>query len=219
MKRLFLLLLLSLPFLAEAQNTAQGSFESSLPDSVKYVTPSFASGRVVYKNGEFSNGMFNISTLDQSLRFIEDGKELALSDIDQVDRVTIGGVLFFRKQNGFYGIVEQADGVCLCVEKSLVFEDSKTGAYGTKSSTSNIKEMQSLHSVQGVEFNLSPDMPFNIKERVLLYRDGKVYAPGKNQFKKLFPDKKQVVEEWFKARGKAEAEDAENLKELFNLLK
>lgn len=219
MKRLLFILLLCLSLASLAQNSSmQAKFEATLPDSVKYVMPAFRPGRVVYKNGEYSNGVFNISTIDQSLRFMQDGQELAVADLDDVDRVTIGGVLFFRQQNGFFGIVEQAGDVCLCVERRMLFDDTKSGAYGRRSSTTNIKEMQSLHSDQGVDFDLSGEVRYTIQERALLYRNGKMYYPGKRQFIKLFPDKKDTIEAWT-GDNKLDQDDYNSILALFSLLK
>ena len=220
MKRRFVFFLLCLSISLSAQNSSmQAKFEASLPDSVKYVLPSFKPGRVVYKNGEYSNGVLNISTIDMSLRFIQDdGQEMSVANIDEVDRVTIGGILFLRQQNGFYGIVEQAGDVCLCVEKRMIFDDTKSGAYGRRSSTTNLKEMHSLHSEQGVDFDLSGEVRYTIREKALLYRDGRMYAPGKRQFLRLFPDKKDVIEEWTK-ENKHDADDYNSILPLFQLLK
>jgi len=220
MKRRFVFFLLCLSISLSAQNSGmQARFEASLPDSVKYVLPAFKPGRVVYKNGEYSNGVLNISTIDQSLRFLrDDGQEMAVTDIDEVDRVTIGGILFLRQQNGFYGIADQAGDVCLCVEKRMVFDDSKSGAYGRRSSTTNIKELQSLHSEQGVDFDLSGEVRYTLREKALLYRDGRVYAPGKRQLLRLFPDRKDVIEAWTK-ENKLDADDYNSILPLFQLLK
>lgn len=219
MKRFLVLMLLCLPLFGMAQNSnMQAKFEASLPDSVKYVLPAFKNGRVVYKNGEFSPGVFNISTLDQSLRFMQDGQELSVADIDEVDRVSIGGMLFLRQQNGFFGIVDQAGDVCLCVERRIVFDDTKSGAYGRRSSTTNIKEMQSLHSEQGVDFDLSGEVRYTVRERALLYRDGKVYSPGKRQFMRLFPDKKDQIEAWTREH-KIDPDDYAGILPLFESLK
>ena len=154
MKRFLVLMLLCLPLFGMAQNSnMQAKFEASLPDSVKYVLPAFKNGRVVYKNGEFSPGVFNISTLDQSLRFMQDGQELSVADIDEVDRVSIGGMLFLRQQNGFFGIVDQAGDVCLCVERRIVFDDTKVVYYDYEL----LEDLEhayavTIHKAQGSEY-------------------------------------------------------------------
>ncbi len=90
MKRLLILLALCASIVASFGQTSQQEFESGVPDSLKYVLPQFALGQVVYKDGTYSAGKFNISTIDQSIRFIDrDGSEKALVDGSNVDRVTI----------------------------------------------------------------------------------------------------------------------------------
>ena len=76
MKRVLVSVLCALCTLAAGAQSRQASFEAMLPDSVKYVLPAFAEGSLVYKDGGFSKGSFNISALDQTLRYIDtDGSE------------------------------------------------------------------------------------------------------------------------------------------------
>ena len=218
MKNVLLALALLLPFAGSAQVNSQARFEASLPDSIKYVLPAFGKGRVVYSNGEFSLGTFNICTVDQSLRYLDDGQELSLVGIDEVDRVTIGGVLFLRRQNGFYGIVDQMDEVCLCVQKRIEFDDTKSGAFGQRSATTSIQELRNIHTESGMDFDLRGEVRYKLTEKPILYRNGRFYAPSKKQLLKLFPDKKTFIERYLQD-NKTDFNDYGSLAALFEALK
>ena len=199
MKRVLVSVLCALCTLAAGAQSRQASFEAMLPDSVKYVLPAFAEGSLVYKDGGFSKGSFNISALDQTLRYIDtDGSEKAFYDDNVVDRVTIGGVLFIRPQASYLGIVGIWDEVMLCVEKRLKFDDAKRGAYGTVSSTSNIKSIQVVGTGDGSQFHFDGDLRYEIKETPYLYRKGRVYVPTKKLLCKFFPDKKDRIENYLR---------------------
>lgn len=180
-----------------AAQSRQASFEASLPDSVKYILPAFAEGNLVYKDGGYSRGSFNISTLDQTLRYIDtDGSEKAFIDNDAVDRVTIGGVLFIRPQKSYLGVVGAYGDVMLCVEKRLKFDDTKRGAYGTVSATSSIKSLQGIGTGDGTQFQFNGDLRYETKETPFLYKNGRVYVPSKKLLCKFFPEKKAWIENY-----------------------
>ena len=49
--------------------------EESIPDSLIYALPEYKSGRITYNSGTFSNGLLNISNIDQSVCYKdEEGK-------------------------------------------------------------------------------------------------------------------------------------------------
>lgn len=195
MKKLFFSLLafaLALP-LASAQS-AQAQFEATLPDSVRYVMPSFGPGSLLYKDGGYSRGTFNISTLDQTLRFLDtDGSEKTLADPSQVQSVSISNVLFLHVQDKYLGVVADCGDVLLCVEKRMVFDDRKTGAYGTSSATSSIRTVGGTSTDTGTTFRFS-NVKYELKETPYFYKKGRLTVPSKRSLLKLFPSKKETIE-------------------------
>ena len=195
MKKLFFSLLafaLALP-LVLAQSI-QAEFESTLPDSVRYVMPSFGPGSLLYKDGGYSRGTFNISTLDQTLRFLDtDGSEKTLADPSQVESVSISNVLFLHVQNKYLGVVADYGEVLLCVEKRMVFDDRKAGAYGTSSATSSIRTVGGTYAEGGATFRFS-NVKYELKETPFLYKKGRLTVPAKRSLQKLFPNKKDAIE-------------------------
>lgn len=178
--------------LASAQSP-QAQFEASLPDSVKYVMPSFGSGSILYKDGGYSRGSFNISTLDNTLRYLDtDGSEKSLANLSEVESVSISNVLFLHVQDMFLGVASSYGDVLLCVEKQMVFDDRKTGAYGTSSATTSIRSVGSSTD-NGATFRFS-NVKYELKETPYFYKKGRLMAPTKRSLLKLFPDKKDAIE-------------------------
>ena len=194
MKQLFLTLCaFCLLALSAGAQSAQAEFESTLPDSVKYVMPAFGPGNILYKDGGYSRGSFNICTVDNTLRYIDtDQSEKVLADPSQVETVSISGVLFLHTQNMYLGVVTDYDDVLLCVEKRMVFDDRKVGAYGTKSATSSIRTV-GASTDNGSTFRFS-NVSYEVKETPYLYKKGRVYEPSKKTLTKLFPAKKAEIE-------------------------
>ncbi len=173
--------------------SAQAEFEATLPDSVKYVIPAFGPGSILYKDGGFSRGSFNICTLDNTLRYIDtDQSEKVLADPSQVESVSISNVLFLHVNNMYLGVVKDFGEVLLCVEKRLVFDDRKTGAYGTSSATTSIRTV-GTSTEGGSTFRFSK-VKYEVKESPYLYKKKRIYVPSKKTLVKLFPDKKADIE-------------------------
>ena len=171
----------------------------------------------MYKDGGYSVGEFNISTLDNTLRYIDtDGSEKTLADNSTVSTVSFGGTLFIRPQNSFLEVLKTIDDIFLCTEKRLSFDDSRSGAYGAKSATTNIKSVQSIHA--GTVYNLSGGMDYDIKETVYICKKNRVYAPSEKRIIKLFPDRKEFLEDYFKANS-VDFSSAEDLSNLFEALR
>lgn len=195
MKKIFIIaaILLSGIFTSSAQSL-QGSFEKELPDSVKYYIPEFENGRVIYKDGQFSTGKFNISTLNQTLRYIdENGKVMGITDNSSIDRVQIGKMMFIRHQNYYLALTLNVDDVYLCANRRLVFADSKKGAFGMESSTTNIKEAKKIEGTGGMIYDLNGKPSYTVKNVPYLYRKNVAYAPTKKLLLRFFKGKSQQI--------------------------
>lgn len=203
--------------LSAGAQSAQAEFEASLPDSVKYVMPSFGPGNILYKDGGYSRGSFNICTVDNTLRYIDtDESEKVLADPSQVESVSISGVLFLHTQNMYLGVVGDYDGVLLCVEKRMVFDDKKVGAYGTTSATSSIRTVSSSTD-NGSTFRFS-NVKYKVRETPYLYKKGRLQVPSKKTLSKLFPARKAEIEAYLE-ENRVEFSDYRQVEALLETLK
>ncbi len=86
MKRLFFVLICSLPFITA--NSQNKTIELS-----HYLFPEFTQGYIYMKSGVINKGMLNLNTLTEEMLFMDKGKILAIgkTEIGLVDSVVIKG--------------------------------------------------------------------------------------------------------------------------------
>lgn len=196
-KIISLILALTIGNIALSGQSAQGDFEKQLPDSVKYYLPEFMEGRIIYKDGGFSTSKFNISTIDQTIRFIDsEGNVMGIKDNSSVDRAFIGGSIFLRYRNYYLAISLDIDDVYLCATRKLLIGDQKKGAFGTESSTSNIKEVKRVEGHGGMIYDLNGKQNYEVKNIPFLYKNNIAYAPTKKRLLKLFKNKSDLINKY-----------------------
>lgn len=183
-------LLLALAFGATAQDA--------------YLMPSFADGIVFFRGQAPAKGKLNINAIDHTLRFMDaSGKELAAANPEIIAKVQIDTALFLHYQDYFYRMypINGDVGVAM-LRNAHVVRDVKQGAYGTTSQTSAIKGSGTMY-VDGILYNLDNDKDLNLSvtETYFLYKGDTVYPLTKRSLKKVFPDKKDQIEAFFKSGG------------------
>ena len=199
MKRLLtaFLLLASLTGARAQMNSGKG-----VPDDVYYLLPSFSQGMVYIRGQGPAQGKLNICAVDNTLRFIDnDGQEMVAGANNDIVKVTIDTVTFIRHQDAFLRVHPVTDDSGIAVRKSVrIIRDAKQGGYGGTSQTSSIKEYGTLYT-EGVaiELNTNKQYPYKISEEFFVYSGDSILLPTKNNLKKLFPEKKDEVEAWFKS--------------------
>lgn len=218
MKKVLVLLVFASVAVQLSAQSAQATFEASLPDSVKYVRPTFSKGTILYRDGGYSSAPLNISTLDGTLRYLEtDGSEKTLVDESNVAAVSFAGTVYIRPQSAYLETIRTVDEVSLCVEKRIRFDESKGGAYGGRSETTNIKTMQSADAVGGVRFDLS-EIRYELRTKAFVVRKGRVWVPSRKRMEKLFPAKKELLAAYLE-QNKVDFENVDDLTGLFDALK
>ena len=191
-------LLVCLQTLAGAQEpTIQG-----IPADVYYLMPSFGKGMIYFRGQGPAQGDLNICAVDNTLRFIDgEGKELVASEVDNVIMVRIDTVAFLRSQGTFFRTYPVSDGVGAALRREVrIVKDEKKGGYGTTSRTSSTKEYGTLYA-EGAVYDLDKDKvyPYEVHEYIFLYEGNDVIPLSKNNLKKLFPERKEEIEAYFKA--------------------
>ena len=196
MKKIVLLLALLLASGAAFGQEAQGN----IPADVFYLLPEFRQGMVYFSDQGPAQGDLNICAVDQTLRFMDKGQELA-SDADNIYRVIVDDIVFVRVDGAFYRLYPITDDLTLAFRRDVeILRDVKTGAYGTTSRTSSIREVGMLQS-DGMMYTLqsSKNYPYNVSESCFLFQAGDVTPITKRSLRKRFPDRKNDLDAWFKA--------------------
>lgn len=196
MKKIVLLLALLLTGGAAFGQEAQGN----IPADVFYLLPEFRQGMVYFSDQGPAQGDLNICAVDHTLRFMDKGQELA-SDADNIYRVIVDDIVFVRVDGAFYRLYPITDDLTLAFRRDVeILRDVKTGAYGTTSRTSSIREVGMLQS-DGMMYTLqsSKNYPYNVSESCFLFQAGDVTPITKRSLRKRFPDRKNDLDAWFKA--------------------
>ena len=195
MKKIVLLLSLLLAGGGAFGQEARGD----MPADVFYLLPEFRQGMVYFSGQGPAQGELNICAVDQTLRFMDKGQELA-SDADNILRVVIDTVVFVRIDDAFYRLYPVSDEVTLAYRRDVeILRDVKTGAYGIQSRTSSIREVGSLQA-DGMMYTLksTKSYPYNVTESCFLYLAGDVTPLTKRSVRKLFPARKDDLDAWLK---------------------
>ena len=211
----------SLPAQNVVQHQRGEDLQQYLLDSVKFVVPEFQAGIITFKDGGYSRGAVNISTIEQRVYFINPaGEYQVLVNEDEVTRVSIKGRSFLKSRYGYVELLQMLDGVTLGVVRRVSFQETeKTGAYGSTSQTTSITTIGSIYG-NGTTYTLDVDQntPFKYKVIPYLYKDGRVLIPGKKSFQKCFPGKKAFIEAYVKDHS-VDFEKMEDVTALFEALK
>ena len=181
---------------------AQDPAARGIPDEVYYLMPAFGQGTVYLRGQVPAQGQMNICALDNTLRFIDkDGTELAASNLDNLLKVRIDTVTFIRHDDAFLRQYPVSEDTGVAVRRDIkIIRDAKQGAYGTTSQTSAIMELGALYTEGGsYELNKEREYPYRVSDVVFIYSGDTVMLPTKNNLRKLFPDKKDEVDAYFKS--------------------
>ncbi len=200
MKRFLTILLL---FAALAEAPAQETTGQDLPEDVAYLMPSFMQGTVYIRGQGPAQGKLNICAVDNTLRFIDDsGTELAAADHESILRVIIDTVSFVRHQNAFLRLCPVEGDMGIAVKRNiLIITDAKSAAYGGTSQTSAIREYGVLYAEGGIfELNKNKKYPYKVSESLFVYKGDNILPPTRNNLRKLFPDRRDEIDAYFKSK-------------------
>ena len=207
---LSLFLMLALAPLALQGQELSGN---KIPDEDFYLMPSFAQGIVYLRGQSPAQGMINICSADQSLRFLDDkGTELAANDPDNIIRVRIDTVWFLRSGGAFYRLYPVSNEIGVALRRDTrIAQDVKKGAYGIKDQTSSIRQYSTLYGdAAAQQLNTNQPVSYTVTETISLYCRDAVAKFNKASLKKLFPAHKDDIDAYFKSGKKVPAtvEDA-----------
>ena len=198
-KRLGLLLLcLAAPLALRGQETAV----KAIPDEDFYLMPAFSEGMIYLRGQGPAQGMINICAADQSLRYIDDsGTELSAADADAIIRVQIDTAWFLRSEGAFYRMYPVTSEMGVALKRELkILRDVKKGAYGMSDQTSSIRQYSTLYTDGAAQqLNRNQATAYTVSETVCLYYRDAVFRMTKANLKKIFPDRKAEIDDYFKS--------------------
>ena len=181
------------------QARAQEPETDGNPTAGSYLMPAFAQGMVYFSDRAPAQGLLNICAVDNTLRFMDKGQELAAADISHVTKVVIEGITFIHDNGFFYRIYPVTPEAGLASRREIrVMDDGKPGAFGMKDRTSAIRDYGTIYG-DGGSYDLKKDRkyPQEVHEIIFLYRGNDILNFNKRNLRKIFPQKKEEIDRYF----------------------
>ncbi len=221
---------LLLPAIAGAQTVKRGVVEAAigedlneiLPDDMIYMYSEFQKGTVLFRDRSSAEGLMNIYLIGSELHFISPQKDtLVMKNQDSARLLSIGTDTYLRHDRVWVRILATDASTAICLRSVVsIHSDQKIGAYGTTDATSSISNVDMVHSLEGstaVRLQSLRRIPYTIAHYALLYDGEKLYNPTKRNFRKLFPDKKEAMEQYI-TENKLNLNQARDALLLYNFL-
>ena len=171
--------------------------------------PKMTQGTLLFRDKSPIPGQFNICAVDNTVRFMDKGTELAMEDDDSMLEVVFNDVAFLHRDGTYYRLYPATDEAFIAVRRDvLIMNDAKMGSYGMESNTTAIQTIETISS-PGRVLNLADmkEVPYRMTETAALYRKGSILSLNKRNLVRCFPDKKAEIEAWFDANKKIDPTD------------
>ena len=128
MKRI-LTLLAALP-LTVGLLSAQDSV--GIPNDVFYLMPKMTQGTLLFRDKSPIPGQFNICAVDNTVRFMDKGTELAMEDDDSMLEVVFNDVAFLHRDGTYYRLYPATDEAFVAVRRDVLIENGISAASPTR---------------------------------------------------------------------------------------
>ena len=197
---------------------------SVLPDDVVYMYPEFQKGTVLFNDRSTSEGIVNLYLIGSHIHFIgPDGDTLAMKDQDTARVLSIGKDTYIRHDKCWVRLLSVQGSLAFGIRSTVHIEQAqKIGAYGMTEATASISNVAMLHDIPGapshaVYLKTLRNIPYSVTHDALLYDGSKIFMATRKNFRKLFPEKKDLVKTYIKD-NKLDLTKAQDALQLFNFL-
>lgn len=109
-----------------------------------YVFKDFLPGIVKKKTGQEVHILLNYNTLTEEMIFIKDTQHFAMTELEQIDSVLLGGKTFVPGSNMFYEKLTNTPSALYVRNKTNVLQEGKDIGYGAKSESGAIASVSAL---------------------------------------------------------------------------
>ena len=188
---------------------------NGLNEEVFYLMPKMGPGTVYFNGKAPANGELNICAVDNTVRYMEKGTELAVGIDDSMARVVIDGNIFVPYEGVFLRLYPFGEDQGVAVRRNVtIMNDAKTGAYGMESSTTAVTSIigfSDTASAQVFTLEEGRDIPYRMSHTVYVYRDGNIMTLNKRNLQRCFPEAKDKIEAYFSEHKKLENNDPEKV--------
>ena len=178
--------------------------------NAQYLFPAFTRGTILMKSGVKNETMLNYNSLTEEMIFEQNGKKLALGNLEQVDTVYVAGRKFLLLQNKFVEIIYHAKYDLYAEHKCNLKDPGKPAAYGGTSQTSSTTTYSS-YSANGQMYELKLPEGFETQPYLIywLKKEGKLSKfLNVRQMSKLFEEQSALFKKFVKENKVSEKDPA-----------
>ncbi len=177
-----------------------------------YLYPDFIKGSVLMKSGVKNDAMLNYNALTEEMIFIKDGKNLAITRLEDIDTVYIGATKFIILKNKFVEILYHNKYDLYAGYKGSIVDPGKPAAYGGTSQTSSVTSYSTfLSNGQAYALQLPEGVETKGSTEYWLKKDGQLQLfLNMRQLARLFEDRSDRYKKYVK-ENKVKYENEESL--------
>ena len=219
MKRTALLIQAALLLsLASVSAAAQDENVNGIPNDVYYLMPQFGTGYVYFSGQAPVKGQINICAVDNTLRYMDKGKEIVADAGSNVLKVVIDDVWFIHSGGLYFRMYPVTDIFGFALKREVnIRKDIRLGSTMAGMARSNaIIEYGSVYpdgEAHGID--QTGNNPYTVSEKLFMYIRDKVVPINKKNLQKLFPDKKVEIKNFF-VLGNYFPDDPEEAKKIIS---
>lgn len=178
-----------------------GAFsQTHLVEVSHYLFPEFEKGVVLMKSGVRNEARMNYNSITEEMIFENNGVKLALSQLELIDTVFVGGRKFIPYDGKFLEEILHSTVELFAQHKCGIKDPGKPSAYGGSSQTSATTMYSSyLSNGQFYEMKLPEGTETKPYVEYWLKKDGEMEKfISVRQLSKLFPDKSALFKDYLK---------------------
>lgn len=212
MKKILPLLLLAFCL---CQETFAQENNTALPTITHYVFNNFMPGVVKKKSNQEVHRLLNYNTLTEEMVFIDDTQKFAMTSLEQIDTVYVGGKTFVPVNNMFYEKLTNTPVALYVRRKTNVLKEGKDIGYGAKSESGAISSVGYLVGWSSV-YQLTLPQGYKLVEHSIyfIHKDGMfIQLNSVKKAQSAFPAKANAIKN-FVAQNNIQFNNAEHMAKL-----
>ena len=176
-------------------------------EKAQYFFDRFHEGKVYFESGKVAQAHINYNVVLEEIHFLRNLKINRFTNANEINRVKIGNVMFFRNDNKIFQVVYGKEDLVLLKrrEADLRRITENEGAYGTYSATSSTRKYTSLIQTSdvavgshAVNFEEKGDTPVPVETKFYLKYKGEYDYVNKRRFYRYFRDHKREIKNYMK---------------------
>jgi hypothetical protein len=170
------------------------------PRAECYRYPEFITGKVLFKDGTYTEARFNYNILFGEMQFIQHRDTLSIANANRISLVILDPDTFYYDQ-GYLEILFNKHPVEIALKHYVKIVDiKKSGGYGTTSSTSAISSYGSISASTGYhKLQVSEDIVVREEKEYYIRAFGKGFELlRKNAVLQAFPEEEENIKQYLK---------------------